>query len=146
MPELIIRKADKKDLPEIQKLLSTYFLDMEGLECEDFLLAEKEARVVGGAAMISNNYKGVEFLELHSIAVHPNRRGKGIGARLVEALLSNLPPDRKLYVRTTSPRFFEKMGFGKLPAAVKSGLWEDCANCEHFKNCGQTILRYKGGN
>lgn len=141
MPEILIRKAEKKDLPEIQKLLFTYFLDMEGLECEDFLLAERDGRVLGCAALVPNSFEGLEFLELHTIAVHPNRRGKGIGARLVEALISKLSPGRELYVRTTAPRFFEKIGFEKLPASVKSGLWEDCANCEHFESCGQTLLR-----
>ncbi|NLO29401.1 MAG: GNAT family N-acetyltransferase, partial [Methanosarcina mazei] len=40
MTEIQIRKAEKKDLLSIQRLLSTYFLDMENLGPEDFILAE----------------------------------------------------------------------------------------------------------
>lgn len=143
MPELLLRRAEKKDLPEIQKLLSTYFLDMEGLEYEAFLLAEKQGRILGCAALIQSNSGELEFLELHTIAVHPNHRGKGIGKKLVNAFCSELSKGLNIYVRTTAPRFFEKIGFENLPANIKTKLWADCANCEHFKNCGQTLLKYK---
>ena len=36
MTEILIRKARKSDLLAIQKLLSTYFLDMEELEPDRF--------------------------------------------------------------------------------------------------------------
>ena len=90
MTEILIRKAEKKDLPAIQRLLSTYFLDMEELEPEDFVLAEKEGKVIGCAALIRDTSNEKTFLELHSIAVHPNLRGKGIGTRLMEYLINTI--------------------------------------------------------
>jgi amino-acid N-acetyltransferase len=149
MTEILIRKAEKKDLLAIQRLLSTYFLDMEELEPEDFVLAEKEGKVVGCAALIRDTSNEKTFLELHSIAVHPNLRGKGIGTRLMEYLINTIdfpePPGTsacELYVRTTAPGFFEKLGFIKLQDAEKLLLWEDCRKCEHFEKCAQHAMRY----
>lgn len=145
MPDIVMRKAEKKDLLEIQKLLSTYFLDMEGLKSEDFLLAEIDGRVLGCAALVRYSYEEKEFQELHTIAVHPNWKGKRIGSRLAGELISKADP-LKLYVRTTAPRFFEKIGFTKLPESAKSELWADCAKCEQFQSCAQSVLKYKSCN
>ncbi|MCQ1534697.1 GNAT family N-acetyltransferase [Methanosarcina sp. KYL-1] len=143
MTETLIRKAEKKDLLTIQKLLSTYFLDMEELEAEDFILAEKDGKVIGCAALIKRRGNETDFQEIHSIAVHPNFRGKGIGRELVEHLIKNDPePALELYVRTTAPGFFEKLGFEKLPDPEKLRLWEDCKKCEHFGKCAQQALKF----
>ena len=154
MKEILIRKARKSDLPAIQRLLSTYFLDIEELKPEDFMLAEREGKVLGCAALIRGVYlestssesasSEKEFLEIHSIAVHPNFRGKGVGSRLVAHFISeSVGQDTELYARTTAPGFFEKMGFEKIPDSEKLRLWEDCASCEHFESCTQHALKYR---
>lgn len=144
MKEIFIRKAEKSDLPAIQRLLSTYFLDIEELKPEDFILAEGERKVLGCAALIRSGSSKKDFLEIHSIAVHPNFRGKGIGSRLANQLIStSLGQDTELYVRTTAPGFFEKLGFERIPDSEKIRLWEDCASCEHFGNCTQHALKYR---
>lgn len=143
MTEILIRKAGKPDLQAIQKLLSTYFLDMEGLSTEDFVLAEINGQIRGCAALIKAEFQGRKFLEIHSIAVHPNFRGKGIGTRLVKYLLTVI--DEKacdLYVRTTAPHFFEKLNFEKIEGSEKLLLWKDCKECEHFEACTQYVMRY----
>lgn len=149
MTEILIRKAEKKDLLSIQRLLSTYFLDMEELEPEDFVLAEIEGKVVGCAALVRGVSAEKSFLELHSIAVHPNFRGKSVGTRLMDYLINALKdPDNsdnpvcEIYVRTTAPGFFEKFGFVRLPDAEKLVLWADCKNCEHFEKCTQHAMKY----
>ena len=143
MTEILIRKAGKSDLPAIQRLLSTYFLDMEGLEPEDFVLAEIDGKIIGCAALIKSESQGKDFLEIHSIAVHPNFRGKGIGTRLIKYLLTTIgDPGCDLYVRTTAPVFFEKLNFTKIEDSEKLLLWEDCKNCEHFKKCTQYAMKY----
>lgn len=151
MTEILIRKAEKKDLLSIQRLLSTYFLDMEELEPEDFVLAEMKGKVVGCAALVRSKSGEKSFIELHSIAVHPNFRGKGIGTRLTDYLIKTLEsqdkpddPAFELYVRTTAPGFFEKLDFTELPDTDKLLLWEDCKNCEHFEKCTQHAMKYSG--
>lgn len=173
MAESLIRKAEKKDFPAIKNLLSTYFLDLEGLKAEEFILAEKAGRIIGCTAMITtkkNERRGERryeqvFLEIHSIAIHPSFRGKGIGRKLIENLITTIktstietssdqkparkfpPPELQtleLYVRTTAPGFFEKLGFEKLPPSKKQELWNDCTQCELFEKCTQTVLKYPG--
>ncbi len=143
MTDIFIRKAEKSDFLAIQKLLSTYFLDMEGLEPEDFVLAEKGEKIIGCAALIISEFEGRRFLEIHSIAVHPNFRGKGIGTRLVRNLLTPIEkPACDLYVRTTAPAFFEKLNFKKIEDSEKLLLWKDCKECEHFHKCAQYAMKY----
>lgn len=143
MREIHIRKARKSDLLAIQRLLSTYFLDMEGLELEDFVLAEINEKITGCAALIKSESCGKDFLEIHSIAVHPNFRGKGIGTRLVKHLLTTIGDQYcDLYVRTTAPIFFEKLNFTKIDNTEKLSFWKDCENCEHFERCTQHAMKY----
>ncbi|HII02226.1 TPA: GNAT family N-acetyltransferase [Methanosarcinaceae archaeon] len=144
MTSILIRKAEKSDLPAIQRLLSTYFLDIEELKAEDFMLAEGEGKVLGCAALIRDGSSEKEFLEIHSIAVHPNFRGKGIGSRLVNHLIStSVGQDAELYVKTTAPGFFEKLGFVRISDSEKLSLWKDCASCEHLGKCTQHALKYR---
>lgn len=143
MKEILIRKASKQDLLAIQRLLSTYFLDMEGLEAENFVLAEVDGQIRGCAALVNSGSHGKEFLEIHSIAAHPNFRGKSIGTRLVRDLLAIIEESAcDLYVRTTVPQFFEKLGFEKIENSEKLLLWEDCKECEHFEKCMQYAMKY----
>lgn len=143
MTEILIRQARKSDNLAIQKLLSTYFLDMEDLEPEDFILAEVEGRITGCAAIVKFESQGKSFMEIHSIAVHPNFRGKGIGTQLIKHFLKNCSfPAYEIYVRTTSPAFFEKMNFAKIKNSQKLSLWEDCKQCEYFHKCTQYAMKY----
>lgn len=143
MTEILIRKAGKSDNLAIQRLISTYFLDMEDLEPEDFLLAEVEGKITGCAAFTKSECQENNFIEIHSIAVHPNFRGKGIGTRLIKHILKDLSSlTREIYVRTTSPVFFEKMNFAKIENSQKLSLWEDCKQCEYFDKCTQYAMKY----
>jgi amino-acid N-acetyltransferase len=143
MTEILIRKAGKSDNLPIQRLISTYFLDMEDLEPEDFLLAEVEGKITGCAAFIKSECQENNFIEIHSIAVHPNFRGKGIGTRLIKHILKDLSSSTcEIYVRTTSPAFFEKMNFAKIENSQKLSLWEDCKQCEYFDKCTQYAMKY----
>ena len=143
MTKIHIRKARKSDLLTIQRLLSTYFLDMERLEPEDFVLAEIDGQIRGCAALIISEFKGKKFLEIHSIAVHPSFRRKRIGTRLIKHLLTTIADPRcDLYARTTAPAFFEKLNFKKIESSEKLFLWQDCESCEYFEKCTQYAMRY----
>lgn len=134
---IIIRKAENDDIEAVKTLLSTYFLDMDGVDIEDFTVAESGNRVLGCAAVIYQKYP-----ELHSIAVHPNHRSRGIGSLLVEYIVANAPDEwGYLYVRTTAPDFFKKVRFVKLQDSEKIKLWDDCAGCDKFEGCRQSAMR-----
>jgi len=81
-------------------------------------------------------------VELRSIAVLPAYRNKGIGSKLVEAILERAKElTDVLYLRTTSPVFFEKKGFERLPDNEKKVVWKDCEECDKFDICRQTMMK-----
>ncbi len=135
LEKIELKTAAPEDLKDIKILLSYYFIDTENINYKDFIIAtsrKKVKKVIGCASMIGN--------ELRLIAVHPSYRGRGIGTKLVEYLASNV---REIYLRTTAPQFFEKLGFVALEDNEKKYLWEDCAVCDMFDVCAQTAMRRK---
>jgi len=134
---ITIRNACAEDLVSVRRLLSTYFLNMDDVAIGDFVVADINGKTVGCAAAVCRRCP-----ELHSIAVHPNYRNKKIGSRMVATVAGKAPPEWEyLYVRTTAPDFFKRIGFMQLPAAEKMKLWEDCADCERFNTCKQCAMR-----
>lgn len=134
--DTITRDAFQEDLTNIQVLMSTYFLDIEGLAIENFIVVMSGDKLLGAGAIIQGS-----FPEIHSIAVHPNYRGRGIGSTLLYALLGKLDaPHGQVYARTSSPVFFEKAGFQRLDPAMKAELWDDCATCDRFNICTRAVM------
>lgn len=131
-----IRPASKKDEEVIAILLSTYFLDRDGVALDDFIVAEVQGRVVGAACFVHRLCP-----ELHTIAVHTNYRCMGIGSNMVEYIVEHMPAAwKQLYVRTTAPAFFRKLGFMELAGALRTQLWDDCRHCERIEGCAQHVL------
>lgn len=134
-----VRLATSMDMQDIKCIASTYFLDTEGLEPTNFIVATLKNKIIGIAC-----FKDAECPELHTIAVHPNYRGKGIGALLVKKLSSTMCKGlERIYVRTTAPAFFEKVGFVALENNMKKDLWADCTGCDRFNTCTQAVMCLK---
>lgn len=138
-PDIIIRDALPEDSGSIEVLMSIYFLDIEGVPVEDFAVALSGEKIIGAGAIVNGR-----FPEVHSIAVHPNYRGRGIGSSLIHHLLLKMKKrndsDLCVYARTTSPRFFEKIGFVEMDPAAKAQLWEDCVGCDRLNTCRQSVM------
>lgn len=134
-PEIHIRDASVEDMDPIEALMSTYFLDIEGLSVDSFAIAETKGKIIGAGAIVNDL-----FPEIHSIAVHPNYKGKGIGTSLVRYLLTRIPAGSHVYARTTSPVFFEKAGFVEMDPSKKAELWDDCAGCDRLNTCKQSVM------
>ena len=134
-----LRKAGRDDIKEIKRLLSFYALDTENVEknLSEFILAVWDSKVVGCACLDIG-----DVIELRSIAILPAYRNKGIGSKLVDAILNRTAMIKdKVYLRTTSPLFFEKKGFIRLQNEEKKDIWKDCAVCDMFEICRQTMMR-----
>ena len=134
-----IRSAETCDIPDIKRILSQYILETELVDdnIDRFVVAETGGRIVGCACLISS----MGIVELRSIAVLPGWKNKGIGRRLFETLMQRAEgmTDR-IYVRTTSWGFFEKMGFEALDDSQKPVLWQDCADCDKLDVCMQVPM------
>ncbi|NPE28148.1 GNAT family N-acetyltransferase [Methanococcoides sp. SA1] len=131
---VVIRGAEASECGSVEGIMGTYFLDIDDVPIEDFIVAEVEGKIIGVATVSEK-----ECCEVHSIAVHPSYRGMGIGSKMISRLMEDVSSDR-LYVRTTSPDFFKKMGFIELPMSEKKSLWQDCRECDRYDNCKQYVL------
>lgn len=134
--DVMIKPAGEEHRDAIRVLLQTYFLDAD-LDVGDFIVAqERESRRILGCAGLSRE----SLCELRCIAVHPSHRNRGIGRKLVQYLLEQVDTD--IYLRTTVPVFFKRVGFRQLSDSFKKTLWEDCAACELFRECTKSAMIY----
>jgi len=137
--EIDIRKATQADLKDIKTILSFYYLDTENVEknLPEFIIAQINNKIVGCACLDLGN-----VVELRSIAVLPSYRNKGVGSKLVGAILKRAQDLTDIvYLRTTSPIFFEKKGFKRLHNNEKKVVWKDCMQCDKYDICMQTVMK-----
>lgn len=136
IPEVRIRKAEPHERADIEVLMSTCYHGIEDAPIDNFIVAVIDSKIIAAVCLETGS-----LTELHSIAVYPNHRGKGIGRLLMDFLIDDIEEETVLFTRTTSPVFFEKVGFIRLDDSEKKELWDDCANCNRFNNCKQSVLR-----
>ena len=137
--DIDIRKATQADLKDIKTILSFYYLDTENVEknLPEFIVAQTNNKVIGCACLDLGN-----IVELRSIAILPSYRNRGVGSKLVDAVLKRAADlTDTVYLRTTSPVFFEKKGFKRLQNSEKKIIWNDCAQCDKYNICRQTVMK-----
>jgi N-acetylglutamate synthase and related acetyltransferases len=150
--DVLIRPATAEDATNIEIILSTYFLDRDDIPHERFFVAEKNGKVVGCAVFEKLKTQETEdiFFEIHTIAVLPPYKGKGIGRMLLNRLFEEIETEIKnsseeekiltaVYTRTTSPNFFIREGFEKADIDKKK-YWDECVKCSRIELCSQTVL------
>lgn len=145
----MLRKAQIKDVKEIQKLL-THFAsrgDMlsrslsELYECiRDFYVFEEEGKLLGTTAL---HIVWEDLAEVRSVAVAEEAGRKGIGTQLVASCLEEARQLglRRVFCLTYKPQFFGKFGFrivdkSELPHKV----WGDCMKCVKFPDCDEIAM------
>ncbi len=137
--DIELRKAKQADTKDIKTLLSFYYLDTEKVEknLPEFIVAVLDKKTVGCACLDIG-----DVVELRSIAVLPAYRNKGIGSGLVDVILIRAAELADMvYLRTTTPAFFEKKGFFRLPDEEKKLIWKECAQCDKYNICRQTPMK-----
>ena len=138
--DIDFKKARQSDIKDIKKLLSFYALDTEMVEknLPEFIIAVKDGITVGCACIDVG-----DIVELRSIAILPSYRNKGVGSELVNIVLKRAAEiTDKVYIRTTSPVFFEKKGAHRLQNHEKKLIWRECDECDKFDICKQVLMRF----
>ena len=138
--DIDIRKATTSDIRDIKKLLSFYCLDTEKVEknLPEFIVAVIDGRTVGCTCLDVG-----DIVELRSIAMLPSYRNKGIGSELVSVVLNRAAElTDTIYLRTTSPVFFEKKGAHRLKNEEKKVIWNECDECNKFNICKQVLMKF----
>jgi N-acetylglutamate synthase-like GNAT family acetyltransferase len=138
MAPVRIRKARNADFPQILKLAQSNDLDYSGMEADDYWVAEEDGLVRG----ICGKRTHPDCLELCSLGVDEAYRGRGLGRRLVLALLRETTDD--ICLATVIPGFFRRFGFvgaRRIPVSmIKKSEW--CASCSRQ---GCTVMIRKAG-
>jgi len=100
-----------------------------------FLVLEDEGRVIGCVAL---EPYGSDLAEVRSLAVDPQIRGKGLGARLVRYALA-MAKRRKIarvFAVTHAPEFFGRQGFQTSTRwALPEKIARDCRTCPKASDC-----------
>ena len=111
MPNYHIRSATEADLPFIRETVARLRLDNEDLRADQFLVVEEGGRTVAFGRI--KPYR--RTFELGCVAVVEDRRKQGIGALVVRELVRRFP-QRRVYVTTDVPEYFQRLGFARTRA------------------------------
>ena len=120
-----VRKARKRDFPQIVGLAKSHNLDYAGMEADDFWVVAEGGQIRG----ICGLKEHPECRELCALGVEEEWRDRGWGGQLVRAVLREVPGD--LFLATIIPDYFARFGFEKTDtfpdSMVKKAEW--CAGC-----------------
>lgn len=121
-----IQFSDRKseiDLLQLQELLNISTFWAKGRSIEDLRLAIANSdpvitvwdgkKLIGFARATSD---GIYRATIWDVVIHPDYRGRGLGSKLVETVLSHPRMHRveRVYLMTThQQKFYEKIGFQK---------------------------------
>jgi len=114
-----IRKATRDDIPAIKELIAanpktiiSRSEDELNALIEGFWVAEHEGRVVGCCCLEVYSPK---IAEIRTVIVDESARGLGFGGALVKVAADEAESQniREVMVVTSSPEYFNKLGFGE---------------------------------
>jgi len=148
--EVIIRKALVRDVPAMARLINGFAAQEIMLprsfyqfyqHLRDFTVAEHQGEVIACGAL---QIIWEDQAEIRSLAVAPEWQRRGVGRRLVKALLEEAKAlgVPSVFALTYQQAFFKKMGFHVVPhESLPHKIWGDCLNCPKFPNCDEIAMR-----
>lgn len=124
--EIHCRRADPSDKDVVASLLQAVGLPLEGVDehFSDFIVAQVDGELAGCAGLEIHGGHGL----LRSVAVMPTRQRRGVGSRLVLAVLADARRRRLksvILLTETAIDYFQHFGFvmisrGDVPVAVRA--------------------------
>jgi len=118
--------------------------------CDRFTVAELGDEIVGCATYQIHPEIGEAegaAVELQSVAIATEHRRRGIGRKLVEAVIAAVAPiaPKEIVVLTFAPEFFTALGFVEIPKTnIMHKLYTGCINCTKHANpytCPEIAMR-----
>ncbi|MGH8862978.1 MAG: amino-acid N-acetyltransferase [Jatrophihabitantaceae bacterium] len=123
---VVVRRARTPDVPAIKSLVDVYAGSGRKLlakelvalyeDVPDFQVAEEHGAVVACGAL---HVLWADLGEIRTLAVHPDRRGGGVGAQLIESLVDTARELglSRLFALTFHTEFFARHGFSEIDGA-----------------------------
>lgn len=145
----MIRKAEIKDVKDIQKLLTSYASRGDMLSrslselyesLRDFYVFEEGEHLMGTAAL---HIVWEDLAEVRSVAVAEDVGRKGIGSQLVQACIAEARQIglKRIFCLTYKPDFFAKHGFRLVDKSeLPHKVWGDCIKCVKFPDCDENAM------
>lgn len=146
----MLRKAQIKDVKEIQKLLTVYASKGDMLSrslselyeaLRDFYVeVGDDGRLLGTAAL---HIVWEDLAEVRSVAVAEDAGRKGIGSTLVTACIDEARQLglKRIFCLTYKPEFFGKLGFVLVDkSTLPHKVWGDCIKCPKFPDCDENAM------
>lgn len=145
----MIRKAQIKDVKDIQKLLTGYANRGDMLSrslselyesLRDFYVCEEDEKLMGTAAL---HVVWEDLAEVRSVAVVEDAARKGIGSQLVQACIAEARAIglKRIFCLTYKPEFFGKHGFRLVDKSeLPHKVWSDCIKCVKFPDCDENAM------
>ena len=115
MADIIFRPAAADDSAAIKALINLVRINPMSLDWVRFLLASTPDGEVVACGQIKPHSEGT--LELASIAVHPDWRGRGIAREIIQRLVADSPRPIHITCRSDLESFYIKFGFRSLPSS-----------------------------
>ncbi len=144
-----LRKAVIADVPRILAMVNYYAQRGEVLprkpedvyeRIREWIVAEEDGEMVGVGALA---VYWADLAEVRSLVVKPERRGNGVGAHIVAALVEEAQAlgIANVFTLTRAVDFFKKQGFAisareKFPRKI----WKDCRRCPLQHNCDEAAM------
>lgn len=145
----MIRKAQIKDVKEIQKLLITFASRGDMLSrslselyesLRDFYIFEQDETLLGTAAL---HIVWEDLAEVRSVAVLEDAGRQGIGRQVVQACIAEARELglKRIFCLTYKPEFFGKLGFKLVDKSeLPHKVWGDCIKCVKFPDCDENAM------
>ncbi len=114
--EITIKKPDEKEYKQVLELVKEFWLDNINMNQEQFTVISDNGKVLAFARL--KEYP--DAVELGTLGVIKDLRGKGYGSKLVKHLLDKA--NGEVYVVTTMFKFNANLGFvtvKKYPDSIK---------------------------
>ncbi len=145
----MVRKARITDLPAIQRLVNFHAQKGDLLprtlqdlyeRVRDFQVFEEDGQIAGVCSLF---IYWADLAEIRSLAVQPDREGKGIGRAVTEACIADARAllIKRVFALTYKTAFFERLGFrvvNKIDLPEK--IWKDCLKCTKFYHCDEVAV------
>ena len=155
LKDFVVRRASETDVKAIFELLEPHAqagIVLRRSEA-DILFYIKNFRVVLYEGCICGCVAvrdfGADLLEVRSLVVADDFRGRGAGRALIDFVIKELNELRPgvawhLFTLTGQPGFFERMGFRVVSKEMfPEKIWSDCSKCSKRNCCDETALLFE---
>jgi N-acetylglutamate synthase-like GNAT family acetyltransferase len=109
MTSFSLRPAREAESAQIKDLIYSVGINPMDLDWKRFVVAVNHRDEMIGCGQLKPHRSGI--LELASLAVYPEHRGKGVARSLIQYLLKDSPRPLYLMCESALGPFYEKFGF-----------------------------------